>query len=213
MEVGDWLRNLGLERYEPAFRRNHIDGEVLLKLTAEDLRELGVEAAGDRRRLLEAIRSLPQAAATPPGFPAVQAERRQLTVMFCDLVDSTTLASRLDPEDVRQILGAYHGWASGVITGAGGFVAKFLGDGGLAYFRYPHAGETDADGAVRAGLALVEGISGLQTVLKEPLQVRVGIATGLVVVGDLMGEGAARVSGVIGETPNLAARLQDFAEP
>src|SRR5262245_39440867 len=105
MEVGDWLRNLGLERYEPAFRQHHIDGEILRQLTAEDLKELGVESVGERRRLLEAIRSLPHAAVTPTASPVVQAERRQLTIMFCDLVDSTALTSSLDPEDVREILG------------------------------------------------------------------------------------------------------------
>jgi class 3 adenylate cyclase/tetratricopeptide (TPR) repeat protein len=216
MEIAAWLRGLGLEQYEPAFRDNRIDAEVLPKLTGEDLREIGVATVGDRRKLLEAIAALRDGAAPLPAreqpreAPVPQAERRQLTVMFCDLVGSTALSARLDPEDLRAVIGAYHRCCAAVIARAGGFVAKYLGDGVLAYFGYPRADEHDAERAVRAGLALVEAVARLDT-NAGALQVRVGIATGLVVVGDLIGEGEARERGVVGETPNLAARLQALA--
>src|SRR5215211_101580 len=214
MDVGNWLRKLGLEGYEPAFRQNDIDSEILLKLTAEDLKDLGIASVGDRRRLLEAIRSLPQDALAPSTTSSTaRAERRQLTVMFCDLVGSTEIASRCDPEDLREIIGAYHRCATGIIAHSGGFVAKYLGDGVLAYYGYPQVREDDAERAVRASLTLVEAVPGLDTGFQQSLQVRVGIATGLVIVGDLIGEGAAQEQGVVGETPNLAARLQAFAEP
>jgi class 3 adenylate cyclase/predicted ATPase len=142
-----------------------------------------------------------------------EAERRQLTVMFCDLVGSTALSARLDPEDLRAVIGAYHRCAAAVIERAGGFVAKYMGDGVLAYFGYPRADEHDAERAVRAGLALVAAVPGLDTAAETRLQVRVGIASGLVVVGDLLGQGAAQEQAVVGETPNLAARLQALAEP
>jgi class 3 adenylate cyclase len=194
---------------------------VLPKLTSEDLREIGVAAIGHRRKLLEAIAALgspaPTAAArraavSDASAPA-EAERRQLTVMFCDLVGSTALSARLDPEDLRVVFGAYHRCVAAVIGRAGGFVAKYMGDGVLAYFGYPRADEHDAERAVRAGLALVEGVAGLDTAAEMRLRVRVGIATGLVVVGDLIGQGAAQEQAVVGETPNLAARLQAMAEP
>jgi class 3 adenylate cyclase len=145
--------------------------------------------------------------------PSSEAERRQLTVMFCDLVGSTALSARLDPEDLRAVIGAYHRVVAAVIESAGGFVAKYMGDGVLAYFGYPRADEHDAERAVRAGLVLVEAVAGLDTTAGVPMQVRIGIATGLVVVGDLIGEGEARERGVVGETPNLAARLQTLAAP
>ena len=164
-----------------------------------------------------AIQSAPAvavAAAAPAApRPLDTAERRQLTVMFCDLVGSTALSARLDPEDMREIVGAYHRCCADLITRAGGFVAKYMGDGVLAYFGYPQAHEHDAERAVRAGLALVEAVPKLKTAAGAPLQVRVGIATGLVVVGDLIGAGAAQEQAVVGETPNLAARLQALAEP
>ena len=143
----------------------------------------------------------------------MEAERRQLTVMFCDLVGSTALSARLDPEDLRAVIGAYHRCVAKVIGRGGGFVAKYMGDGVLAYFGYPRADEHDAERAVRAALKLVEKVAGLDTVAAAPLQVRVGIATGLVVVGDLIGQGASQEQAVVGETPNLAARLQALAEP
>jgi len=219
MDVVEWLRGLGLEQYVPAFRDNDIDGEVLRRLTAEDLRELGIASIGHRRRLLDAIAALGkgQHAAEVKSIPADgvsgQAERRQLTVMFCDLVGSTALGARLDPEELREVIGAYHRCVATVVERAGGFVAKYMGDGVLAYFGYPRADEHDAERAVRAGLALVEAVAELDAAAGARLQARVGIATGLVVVGDLIGRGAAQEQAVVGETPNLAARLQALAAP
>jgi class 3 adenylate cyclase/predicted ATPase len=223
MDVAAWLRGLGLEQYEPAFRDNRIDAEILPKLTVEDLKDIGVAIVGDRRKLLEAIAALREGAssspaaheiaAAPAAAPSSEAERRQLTVMFCDLVGSTAIATRLDPEDLRAVIGAYHRCVAAVIERAGGFVAKYMGDGVLAYFGYPRADEHDAERAVRSGLALVEAVAGLDTAAGVQLQVRVGIATGLVVVGDPIGQGAAQEQAVVGETPNLAARLQALAEP
>jgi class 3 adenylate cyclase/tetratricopeptide (TPR) repeat protein len=193
---------------------------VLPKLTSEDLREIGVAAIGHRRKLLDAIAALggsaPTAAvraAVSDASAAADAERRQLTVMFCDLVGSTALSARLDPEDLRAVIGAYHRCVDAVIEKSGGFVAKYMGDGVLAYFGYPRADEHDAERAVRAGLALTEAVAGLDTAAGAPLQVRIGIATGLVVVGDVIGRGAAQEQAVVGETPNLAARLQALTEP
>ena len=224
MDVGVWLRGLELGEYEAAFQENKIDDGVLPNLTADDLKELGVTVVGHRRKLLTAIanldRSLPASdirAATSPAPSRVQhqdtAERRQLTIMFCDLVGSTALSARLDPEDMRDILGAYHRCCAEQITKAGGFVAKYMGDGVLAYFGYPQAHEYDAEHAVRAGLALVETVPRVSNIANAPLQVRIGIATGLVVVGDLIGTGSAREQAVVGDTPNLAARLQSLAPP
>jgi class 3 adenylate cyclase len=218
MDVAAWLRSLGLEQYEPLLRENEIDQEVLPELTDADLEKLGVPM-GHRKRLVRAIARLnaaeqaPAAASPPAGERRTEAERRQLTVMFCDLVGSTALSARLDPEDLRAVISAYHRCVAAVIAPAGGFVAKYMGDGVLAYFGYPRADEHDAERAVRAGLALVEAVAGLDTAAAAPLQARVGIATGLVVVGDLIGEGAAQEQGVVGETPNLAARLQGLAAP
>ncbi|WP_456671786.1 adenylate/guanylate cyclase domain-containing protein [Bradyrhizobium sp. USDA 3256] len=143
---------------------------------------------------------------------SVSAERRQLTVMFCDLVGSTVLASRLDPEDLRDVIGAYHHCVAETIRSFDGFVAKYMGDGVLVYFGYPAAHEDDAERAIRAGLVLVDAVGSLPA-MEEPLRVRVGVATGLVVVGDLIGAGAAQEQAVVGETPNLAARLQALATP
>ena len=223
MDISAWLRGLGLERYEQAFRENAIDEAILPKLTAEDLRDLGVTAVGHRRILLDAIAALraetfrdtTEHSVEPDrsGGKAPEAERRQLTVMFADLVGSTALSARLDPEELRDIIGAYHRRCAEVITSSGGFVAKYLGDGVLAYFGYPQAHEEDAEQAVRAGLALIDAVAKLDAGQATSLRVRVGIATGLVVVGDLLGEGAAQEQAVIGETPNLAARLQGLAEP
>jgi class 3 adenylate cyclase len=148
------------------------------------------------------------AASSPVANPSASAERRQLTVMFVDLVGSTALSARLDPEDMREIIGAYHRCCAEQITQAGGFVAKYMGDGVLAYFGYPQAHEDDAERAVRAALSLIEAVPQLQAGHDVVLQVRIGIATGVVVVGDLIGEGVAQEQGVVGETPNVAARLQ-----
>jgi len=219
MSVAVWLQNLGLERYEPQFRDNEIDWEVLPKLTSEDLKEIGVVAIGHRRKLLDAIAALgaavPAAAVTAaaPDAPApADAERRQLTVMFCDLVGSTALSTHLDPEDLRELIGAYHRVVTEVVAGFDGFVAKYMGDGVLVYFGYPRAHEDDAERAVRAGLGSIYAVGRLD-IASAKLQARVGIATGLVVVGDLMGKGSAQEQSVVGETPNLAARLQAVATP
>jgi len=217
MDVAAWLKGLGFERYVPAFCDNDVDAEVLPKLTADDLIGLGVTSIGHRRKLLDAIATFgPEAPATTAtaaphdALASAGAERRQLTVMFCDLVGSTSLASRLDPEDLREVLGAYHAAVAEVVTGFGGYVAKYMGDGVLAYFGYPQAREHDAEQALRAGLALVARVGGLESGAGA-LARRVGIATGLVVVGDLIGSGDSRERGVVGETPNLAARLQEMA--
>ena len=218
-QIGDWLKKLGMSEYAERFEENRIDPSVLPDLTDQDLERLGV-LLGDRRKMLRAIRELAGDAPVAPHPPAVTearpqdaAERRQLTVMFCDLVGSTTLSARLDPEDLREIIGAYQRCCAVLVELNGGFVAKYMGDGVLAYFGYPQAHEDDAERAVRAGLALVEAVPKLTTAAGSPLQVRVGIATGLVVVGDLIGAGAAQEQAVVGETPNLAARLQAIAEP
>jgi class 3 adenylate cyclase len=216
--IAEWLASLGMAEYAQRFAENRIDLSVLPDLTDQHLEKLGV-ALGDRLKILQAIRELggpapatPQAAVATPA-PQDSAERRQLTVMFCDLVGSTALSARLDPEDLRGIIGAYHRCCTELVERNGGFVAKYMGDGVLAYFGYPQAHEHDAERAVRAGLALVEAVPKLATAAGVPLQVRVGIATGLVVVGDLIGAGAAQEQAVVGETPNLAARLQALAEP
>ncbi len=227
MDVADWLRKLGLERYEETFRENDIGGELLRSLTAEDLKELGVTSVGHRRRLLDAISALREEAASgqtamhsavgPPEAGAnsrvsVDAERRQMTVMFCDLVGSTALAARTDPEDLRDIVNAYHQRIAQHVEQFGGSVAQYMGDGALIYFGWPRAGDVDAERAVRAGLALIDAIGQMATA-GEKLQSRIGIATGLVVVCDLEGSGAGHEHAVIGETPNLAARLQAMALP
>jgi len=220
MDIVAWLRGLGLDRYEAAFRENEIDWALLPKLTADDLKDLGVSLVGHRRKLLEAIAELSAAGAPPEPIPptapsggtaTAKAERRQLTVMFCDLVGSTPLSTRFDPEDLREIVGAYHRCVIDTVARLGGFVAKYMGDGVLIYFGYPEAHEDDAERAARAGLAVIDGVGRLAT--QEPLNVRIGVATGLVVVGDLIGAGAAQERGVVGETPNLAARPQALARP
>ena len=215
MEIGQWLRGLGLQSYEQAFRDNGIDLSVLTRLTADDLKEIGVVAVGHRRKILDAIEQLTVTASTdkpsPMAFP--HAERRQLTVMFCDLVGSTALSARLDPEDMQELLRAYQSKVADVVCGFGGYISKFVGDGVLIFFGYPQAHEDDAERAIRAGLSLVNGIGQLSASGHEPLHARIGIATGLVVVGDLIGSGEAQERGVAGETPNLAARLQSLADP
>jgi class 3 adenylate cyclase len=217
VDIAEWLQGLGLGRYAPAFAENAINWDVLPELTSDDLKEVGVAAVGDRRRLLAAIAALgggavPAApvAALSSDVPAA-AERRHLTIMFCDLVGSTALSVRFDPEDLREIIGTYHRCVAEVLTRFGGFIAKYMGDGVLAYFGYPEAHEDDAERAVRAGLAVIDAVGAIS--LSQPLAVRLGIASGLVVVGDLVGEGAAQERGVVGETPNLAARLQAVAAP
>jgi class 3 adenylate cyclase len=220
MDVAAWLRGLGLGQYAPAFRANDVDSEVLPQLTVDDLISIGVTSVGHRRKLLAAIASLgaaaPAAAATvaPRETPApADAERRQLTVMFCDLVGSTAFSTRFDPEELREEIRGYQNTVSGVVARYDGFVAKYMGDGVLAYFGYPRAHEDDPERAVRAGLEIAAAVTSLETRGTERLAVRIGVATGLVVVGDLVGEGSAQEQAVVGETPNLAARLQALAEP
>jgi class 3 adenylate cyclase len=215
MDVASWLRSLGLEKYEALFRENEIDADVLPELTEQDLEKLGVPL-GHRKRLLKAIATLgaeqklaPSSAPSP--VPADTAERRQVTVMFSDLVGSTALSARMDPEDLREVISAYQKCVAETVQRFSGFVAKYMGDGVLVYFGYPQAHEDDAERAVRAGLELVIAVGGLKT--HAALQTRVGIATGLVVVGDLIGSGASQEQTIVGETPNLAARLQSIAEP
>src|SRR6201995_5167143 len=219
LDIAEWLRGLGLEQYALAFRDNDVDSEGRPHLTVDDLISIGVTSVGHRRKLLVAIASLgasaaattiPTAAVSDVSAPA-EAERRQLTVMFCDLVGSTPLSTRFDPEDLREIGGAYHRCVADTVGRFGGFVAKYMGDGVLIYFGYPEAHEDDAERAARAGLVVIDAVGRLAT--QETLNVRIGIATGLVVVGDLIGSGAAQEHGVVGETPNLAARLQALARP
>src|SRR5215468_2473124 len=209
MDIAAWLHSLGMQQYDQAFRDNAIDAAILPELTADDLRELGVTLVGHRRKLLAAIAALRRALDAAPETEGVApvAERRQLTVMFCDLVGSTALAARLEPEDLREVIAAYHRSVSETVASLDGFVAKYMGDGVLVYFGYPRAHENDAEHAVRAGLGVVAAVGRLD-IRAVKLQARVGIATGLVVVGDLIGAGSAQEQSVVGETPNLAARLQ-----
>src|SRR5436190_18685033 len=221
MEVEDWLRSVGLEQYEATFRENKIDDTVLRSLTAEDLKDLGVGFVGHRRKLLDAIANLRAEASAPTPLSdaplrtekagADTAERRQVTVMFSDLVGSTALSARMDPEDLREVITAYQTCVADAVRRFGGFVAKYMGDGVLVYFGYPQAHEHDAERAVRAALDAIAAVGALK--LSVPLQTRVGIATGLVVVGDLIGSGEAQERSIVGETPNLAARLQGVTGP
>jgi class 3 adenylate cyclase len=220
-QIADWLKMLGMSEYAERFAENAIDFSVLPDLTDQDLEKLGV-LLGHRRKLLRAIANLENieksapavavAAAAPAApLPLDSAERRQVTVMFSDLVGSTALSARMDPEDLREVISAYQQCVAETVRRFGGFVAKYMGDGVLVYFGYPQAHEDDAERAVRAGLELIAAVTGLKS--PASLQTRVGIATGLVVVGDLVGSGEAQERGIVGETPNLAARLQGIAEP
>lgn len=229
MDIAAWLRDLGLERYAPVFRDNDIDAAVLPSLTGDDLEKLGITSVGHRRRLLDAIASLrvqPAPVRTTIAAPIdavrpldrmeahpAQAERRQITVLFCDLVGSTELSARLDPEDMSELLRIYRSCCAETIARWDGYIAKFMGDGVLAYFGWPRSHEDDAERAVRAGLELVGAVGRLDMGEDIPLGVRVGIATGQVVAGDLIGEGDAQERNVVGDTPNLAARLQSLASP
>ena len=225
MDIRDWLRGLGLGRYEAAFRDNKIDERSLPRLTAGDLKELGVAALGHRAASLSTLslrytpmlaqRSLRATRQPVPllrtASPEDRAERRQVTVMFSDLVGSTALSARMDPEDLREVISAYQKCVAETVSRFGGFVAKYMGDGVLIYFGYPQAHEDDAERAVRAGLEAVAAVGALMS--HAPLQTRVGISTGLVVVGDLIGSGASQEQAIVGETPNLTARLQGIAGP
>ena len=216
LDLDGWLRGIGLAQYAQTFRDNAIDADVLRDLTDQHLRELGLPL-GARLKLLRAVAALGTREQTPfsPEItlpnPRPDAERRQVTVMFSDLVGSTALSASMDPEDLREVISAYQKCVAETVRRFGGFVAKYLGDGVLVYFGYPEAHEDDAEQAVSAGLELIAAVSALR--LRASLQTRVGIATGLVVIGDLIGSGEARERGIVGETPNLAARLQALAAP
>ena len=219
-QIADWLQKLGLGQYAQRFAENDIDFAILRDLTDQDLEKIGVASLGHRRQLLRAITELkggetgtpkPTTEHIAPVTPHDTAERRQVTVMFSDLVGSTALSARMDPEDLREVISTYQKCVAQTVARFGGFVAKYMGDGVLIYFGYPQAQEDDAERAVRAGLELVAAVGALKT--HAPLQTRVGIATGMVVVGDLIGSGASQEQAIVGETPNLAARLQGVAEP
>jgi class 3 adenylate cyclase/predicted ATPase len=227
INVTDWLRSLGLEQYARAFRDNDLDGEVLPEVNADDLIAIGITSIGHRRKLLAAIAALKSKVATagtgasadpiPSLFPVsavpADAERRQLTVMFCDLVGSTALSAQLDPEELSSVIGAFQKACASAVGTFGGSIAKYMGDGALVYFGYPEAHEEDAERAVRAGLALLDAMAAMQLPMPVQPQVRIGIATGLVVVGELIGEGASQERVAVGETLNLAARIQAAASP
>jgi class 3 adenylate cyclase/predicted ATPase len=219
-QIADWLEKLGLSEYAQRFAENDIDFTILGDLTDQDLEKIGIASLGHRRKLLRAIANLetieknaPAVAVAAPAapLPLDTAERRQVTVMFADLVGSTALSARMDPEDLRDVISAYQKCVAETVRRFDGFVAKYMGDGVLVYFGYPHAHEDDAERAVRAGLELIAAVAGLNT--RPSLQARVGIATGVVVVGELIGSGEAQERGIVGETPNFAARLQGIAEP
>jgi len=224
MNVGEWLQGLGLGQYESAFIESAIDTDVLPELTEGDLEKLGIPL-GDRKRLIKAIRAMaggfPSALITSEvgenassgRSPVVAAERRHLTVMVCDLVGSTALSARLDPEDMSAVIDAFQATCARITLAFDGFLADFRGDGILAYFGYPRAHEDDAERTVRAALDIAAAIARLKTRAEEPLSVRIAVATGLVVVGDLGGAGALGEQIVVGDTPSLAARLQALAEP
>jgi predicted ATPase/class 3 adenylate cyclase len=225
VDIAEWLRGLGLERYTQAFQDAEVTTEVLAELTEADLRELGLPL-GPRKIVLKAIEALadppttdllPEEAREEVGSKtvaiSVEAGRRQLTVMFVDLVGSTALSTRLDPEEMGDLIRNYQNTVAGEITRFEGHIAKFLGDGVLAYFGWPRAHEDEAERAARAGLSLTAAVAALAAPGDGALAARVGIATGLVVVGHLVGEEEARERAVVGETPNLAARLQEVAEP
>src|SRR5262245_47499905 len=221
-QIVNWLKGLGLEQYAHCFAENDIDFWMLLDLTESDLEKIGIQSLGHRRKLVQAIAKLnatemnASGGATTSEAPTAaravdSAERRQVTVLFSDLVDSTALSVRFDPEDLREVISAYQARVAETVQRFDGFVAKYLGDGALVYFGYPRAHEDDAERAVRAGLELIKAVTRLET--RVSLQTRVGVATGMVVVGDLIGSGDAQERGIVGETPSLAARLQGIAEP
>jgi class 3 adenylate cyclase/tetratricopeptide (TPR) repeat protein len=209
-DIAEWLTSIGLGEYAQRFAENRIDASVLRDLTNQDLEKIGIPL-GHRKKMLRAIAELsgvtPQAVTGPNRQDP--AERRHLTVMICDLVGSTALSARLDPEDMRAVIDAYHAACARITRTYDGFLAEFRGDGILAYFGYPIAHEDDAERTVRAGLDIIAAVARLETRAAEPLAVRIGIATGVVVVG----EGELREHAVVGDTPNLAARLQALAEP
>jgi class 3 adenylate cyclase len=215
MDVAAWLHGLRLEQYAPTFRDNDVDGEVLPELPADDLISIGVTSVGHRRKLLAAIAALgtqpltvaqsaASATSAPTSPPTIDAERRQLTVMFCDLVGSTALSTRFDPEDLRELIGDYQRAVSEAVGRLDGFVAKYMGDGVLIYFGDPAAHKDDFERAVRAGLAVMDATAGLDA--PERFEAQVGVASRLV-VGDLIGAGAAQQDSVVGRAPAKPAAL------
>lgn len=226
-DLKTWLESRGLGKYVEAFVENDVDLDILPDLAESDLSELGV-SLGDRKRILRAVADR-TAAQSPPveipaiplrapaaiasDLPAAEAERRQLTVMFVDLVGSTALSQQLDPEDLRDLLRAYQNAVSGEVTRFDGYTAHYMGDGVLAYFGWPKAYEDQAERAIHAALGIVDAIRRLPQFVDIEIALRIGIASGQVIVGDLLGEGGSETTAVTGETPNLAARLQEFAKP
>jgi class 3 adenylate cyclase/tetratricopeptide (TPR) repeat protein len=238
--LSQWLGALGLHSYESAFVDNDISFALLPDITADDLRDIGINSVGHRRILLQAIAALAQpvtpAAATPPpalasaepvtspvptsttalakAAPSVSNhQHRLLTVMFCDLVGSTELSGRMDAEDLQTLLQAYRECIRAVVQKHRGYIAQYLGDGVLVYFGYPSISESDCERALRAALDALSAIARVQPIAGVQLQVRMGIATGTVVIGQLVGAGDTQEVGAVGETPNLAARLQSLAAP
>src|SRR3954466_15280281 len=211
-QIADWLEKLGVGQYTQRFAENGIDLSVLPELTDEDFDRLGV-LLGHRRKMRCAIIGLDQAELVAGRTRRNDAERRHLSVMFCDLVGSTALSARLDPEDMWEVIGAYRAACARVIAKYDGIIARFVGDGILAYFGYPRAHEDDAERAVRAGLEITAAVGNLELRVEEELRIRIGIATGVVVVGDRIGRGFDQHHAVVGDAPNLAARLQALAEP
>jgi class 3 adenylate cyclase/tetratricopeptide (TPR) repeat protein len=226
-EIAQWLTEHGLEKYLSAFTEAEIELSDLIHLTDDDLKELGLPM-GPRRRAIYAIGCVIAGSKSQPSEPEVtapiqarpdvispspssDAERRHLTVMFVDLVGSTEMATQMDAEDMRDVITSYQNTVAGVVSRYEGFVAKFMGDGVLCYFGWPCANEDDAERAVRAGLSIIEAVKKTNAPDGSPLSTRVGIATGVVIVGDLIGSGATQEAAVVGETPNLAARLQGVA--
>ncbi|MCE8554332.1 AAA family ATPase [Ruegeria pomeroyi] len=222
LDIREWLEDMGLGHHAQAFEANAVDVDLLKHLSDDDLKDLGVERLGERKRILLAAAGAGDNAPAPPAraseaptaeTPAGGGERRWLTVLFCDLVGSTSMSSRMEPEEFREIILGFQGTVAEQVDIFGGHLAKFMGDGVIAYFGFPSASENDVESALRASLAITRAISAKTAPDGAPLQVRAGIATGTVIVGDVIGFGEARERTVIGDAPNLASRLQDQAEP
>src|SRR5262245_6414082 len=223
--VREWLNSVGFGHYAEAFEDNAIDWDIVSQLDHSILKDIGVRTAGDRIRILRAVKAMRtqdsdiKTSISPAASSQYLSagERRQITVLFCDLVSSTELAHRLDPEDLSELVGIYQRVCQSAVERFGGFVALYVGDGILAYFGYPQAHEEDAESAVRAGLGIIEAMKKLNERIAErkgvALRVRIGIATGPVVVGDILGERAVQESVALGETPHVASRLQCLAQP
>jgi len=215
-EVGHLLERVGLQQYAELFEKQNVDIDGLMRLTARELQNLGLTPAACQK-LLGEMRRLAPADNPRASLPQTEAERRQLTLMFCDLVDSVGLSNRLDPEDLRDVIAAYQRVCTQSIQRYEGHVARYVGDGILAFFGYPAAHEDDAERAVRAGRDLIEAVTKLNDELVDlggfRLQARVGIATGVVVVGDVAAGGVIEKDAVAGEAANLASRLQGLARP